>query len=121
MNALHGQEACRTNQTYKYSVHVFVKNKIAVYCAKLHVTCESSGKDLESNSLHGTHAKLNFNSEHHVMVHNVLHTQLASTNRTLYLFCINPSYYTICTLSSWEGFMQKSKRVGTLSFPCNWL
>ena len=79
-----GQETCRTNQTYKYSVHVFVKNKIAVYCAKLHVTCESSGKDLGSNSLHGTHAKLNFNSEHHVMVHNILHTQLASTNQTLY-------------------------------------
>ena len=36
------------------------------------------------NSMHGTRAKLNFNSEHHVMVHNIQHTQLASTNQTLY-------------------------------------
>ena len=35
-----------------------------------------------------------------------------------HVFCINPS---ICTLSSWEGFMQKSKRVNACSFPCNWL
>ena len=60
------------------------------------MTCEPSGKDLGSNSLHGTHAKLNFNSEHHVMVHNIQHTQLVSTNQTLYLItCSGGSFRDI--------------------------
>ena len=91
-----------------------IKLQLLIGCAKLHVTCESSGKDLGSNSLHGTHAKLNFNSEHLMMVHNIQHTQLASTNQTLYhligLFKIKhtTSCIPICVLLVDDGILQYS-------------